>query len=92
MDAQYIYDGNMENPQYDNTINLIMPPATSSYKTSYGAGTEYQNFTTHSEFGAYVTTIGLYNDTNELMAIAKLSNPIKKDNDLPYSFLVRFDS
>lgn len=91
-DAQYIYDGNMENPQYDNTINLIMPPATSSYKTSYSAGTEYENFTTHSEFGSYITTIGLYNDTNELMAIAKLSNPIKKDNDLPYSFLVRFDS
>jgi len=26
------------------------------------------------------------------MAIAKLSNPIKNDKDLPISFLVRFDS
>jgi hypothetical protein len=27
----------------------------------------------------YVTTIGLYNDTNELLAVAKLSKPLKKD-------------
>jgi hypothetical protein len=92
VDAQYIYDGNMETPQYDNTINLVMPPATSSYKTSYESGREYQNFTTHSLFGTYVTNIGLYNDTNELLAIAKLSNPIKNDKELPISFLVRFDS
>jgi hypothetical protein len=27
----------------------------------------------------YVTTIGLYNDTNELLAVAKLSRPLLKD-------------
>lgn len=27
----------------------------------------------------YVTTVGLYNDTNELVAVAKLSKPLKKD-------------
>ena len=27
----------------------------------------------------YVTTIGLYNDTNELLAVAKLSRPLPKD-------------
>lgn len=27
----------------------------------------------------FVTTIGLYNDTNELLAVAKLSKPLKKD-------------
>ena len=27
----------------------------------------------------YVTTIGLYNDNNELLAVAKLSKPLKKD-------------
>lgn len=30
---------------------------------------------------AYMTTIGLYNDFNELIAVGKLSNPIKKDLD-----------
>ena len=27
----------------------------------------------------YITTIGLYNDTNELLAVAKLSRPLLKD-------------
>ena len=27
----------------------------------------------------YITTVGLYNDTNELLAVAKLSRPLKKD-------------
>ena len=27
----------------------------------------------------YITTVGLYNDNNELLAVAKLSKPMKKD-------------
>jgi len=27
----------------------------------------------------YITTVGLYNDTNDLIAVAKLSQPIAKD-------------
>ena len=27
----------------------------------------------------YITTVGLYNDNNELLAVAKLSQPFKKD-------------
>ena len=27
----------------------------------------------------FITTVGLYNDSNELLAVAKLSKPIKKD-------------
>ncbi len=91
--ARYNYTGDFDNPQYENAIDLVLPPASSSYALSYnGSGSEYQNFTTHSEFGTYVTNIGLYNDERELLAIAKLSNPIKNDKDLPISFLVRFDS
>ena len=98
--ARYNYNGKFgtdpsvprDFAQYESTIDLVLPAASRSYASSYAAGTEYQNFTTHSEFGTYVTNIGLYNDTNELLAIAKLSNPIKNDKDLPISFLVRFDS
>ena len=28
---------------------------------------------------AYVTTVGLYNDSNDLLAVAKLSRPLLKD-------------
>ena len=27
----------------------------------------------------YITTVGLYNDNNELLAVAKLSRPLPKD-------------
>ena len=27
----------------------------------------------------YITTVGLYNDTNQLLAVAKLSRPLPKD-------------
>jgi len=95
--ARYIYDGAMfpgygKEPKYESTADLVLPPASGSYNSSYNSGNYYQNFTTHSEFGTYVTNIGLYNDERELLAIAKLSKPIKNDKDLPISFLVRFDS
>jgi len=40
---------------------------------------------------AYITTIGLYNDNNELMAVAKLSEPLKKDPSQEYTIRARLD-
>ena len=91
--ARYSYNGKFDgDAQYENTKDLVLPAGSGSYGKFYNPGTEYRTFTTHSEFGTYVTNIGLYNDTNELLAIAKISNPIKNDKDLPLSFLIRFDS
>jgi hypothetical protein len=39
----------------------------------------------------YVTTIGLYNDANELLAVAKLSRPIQKGKDKEALIRVRLD-
>ncbi len=39
----------------------------------------------------YITSIGLYNDQHELMAVAKLSKPIQRTFDIPQIFIVRFD-
>ena len=40
---------------------------------------------------AYVTTIGLYNSQNELLAVAKLSEPLKKDPTNELTLRVRLD-
>jgi hypothetical protein len=40
---------------------------------------------------AYVTTVGLYNSQNELMAVAKLSEPLKKSIDNELTIRVRLD-
>lgn len=39
----------------------------------------------------YITSLGLYNEFNELVAIAKFPRPVKKYNDIDLSFLVKFD-
>ncbi len=39
----------------------------------------------------YPTTIGLYNDANELLAVAKLSRPIQKGKDKEALIRVRLD-
>jgi hypothetical protein len=40
----------------------------------------------------YVTTIGLYNDKYELLAVAKTSEPIQRTFDVNQIFIVRFDT
>jgi len=40
---------------------------------------------------AYVTTVGLYNDSNELLAVAKLSKPVRKSFDEEVLLRVRLD-
>ena len=40
---------------------------------------------------AYITTVGLYNDNNELMAVGKLSEPLKKTPDTEFTIRARLD-
>jgi len=40
----------------------------------------------------YVTSIGLYNSKNELLAVAKLSNPIERTDYSVQTFVVKFDT
>ena len=62
-----------------------------TFKTSYEAAGKYEGFTTHSLFKPYVTTIGLYNDDNELLVVGKLARAIKLSDDYETNFIVRFD-
>ena len=48
--------------------------------------------TTGSFLTPMITTIGLYNDACELLAVAKLPQPIKSEPDIPVNFIVRFDT
>jgi hypothetical protein len=61
------------------------------YKSEYKATEYFESFVTHSEFRPYVTQVGLYDEQDRLLAHAKLSKPIKLDNQYDTSFVVRFD-
>ena len=40
---------------------------------------------------SYITTVGMYNDRRELLAVAKLSEPLKKTPDTEFTLRVRLD-
>jgi hypothetical protein len=51
----------------------------------------YLPFVSSSTFAPYITTIGLYDDAGQLLAIGKLAQPIRKRNDVDMNFLIRID-
>ena len=57
---------------------------------SYSGGLPKNNIT-GSEFAPYITTVGLYNDAHELVAVAKLGQPIPKSKTNDMTFVVKFD-
>jgi len=70
---------------------------TSRYNNSISGGFEQYDYSssldsTGSYLAPFITTIGLYDDNCDLVAIAKLPQPIKSYPDLPVNFIVRFDT
>ncbi len=47
---------------------------------------------TGSYLAPYITTIGLYDDNLDMIAVAKLPQPIKSLPDYPLNFIIRFDT
>tara|TARA_R110002020_G_scaffold62369_2_gene167024 strand:+ start:698 stop:1783 length:1086 start_codon:yes stop_codon:yes gene_type:complete len=67
--------------------------ATGAFQNqNYQIGKELIGEATHSHFATYITSIGLYNNNNELIAIAKTAKPIKNEKEMSLSFVVRFDT
>ena len=51
-----------------------------------------EDFTSASFFSPYITTIGLYNESYELLAIAKLGQPVRCSDETDTTFVVRYDT
>jgi hypothetical protein len=69
----------------------------SSVNTAISGGFEHYDLSgsvdsTGSFLTPFITTIGLYDDNCELVAVAKLPKPIKSEPDIPVNFIVRFDT
>jgi hypothetical protein len=57
-----------------------------------GTNYVYKDFATGSYFSPYITTIGLYDDNQNLLAIGKLSSPTKVPMKADLEIQVSFDS
>jgi hypothetical protein len=51
----------------------------------------YKSFVSGSVFSPYITTIGLYNDSGQLLAIAKPAQAIRKRPDVDMNFVIQID-
>ena len=71
----------------DNEFNISQNPSISTDTSG-----SLRGFATESYFEPYVTTVGLYNDTNELLAVAKLAQPIPLSSTTDTNFIIRYDS
>lgn len=58
--------------------------------SSYGSGPVTMSYA-ELDFRPYITGIGLYNDNNEMMAVAKFPRPVKKENYLDQGFILKID-
>lgn len=77
--------------------NILDYRIGSDVKTSISGGFEHHDLSgsvdsTGSFLSPFITTIGLYDDNCDLVAVAKLPQPIKSEPDIPVNFIVRFDT
>ena len=80
---------------YENEVRCIVKE--SEFNLSYNPTLQSDNsgslygFATSASFVPYTTTIGLYNDENELLMVAKLGKPIGISLDTDMTFIVKYD-
>jgi hypothetical protein len=73
----------------ESEFNLSYNPTLVS--GSYASGS-LRDFATGSAFQPYATAIGLYNDDNELLMVAKLGKPMMISPDTDMTFIVKYDT
>ena len=71
----------------ENEFNLTQNPSAQSDSS----GSLY-NYITGSDFDPYTTAVGLYNATNELLAVGKLAQPFRMPSNTDVTFIVKYDS
>ena len=72
----------------ENDFNYTLNPSA----IQSGTSGSYINAITGSDFDPYSTTVGLYNDANELLVVGKLSRPYRMPPNTDLTFVVKWDS
>lgn len=84
--SHLVYTHNYRCRVSETQLNYSQNPTVKS-----GSLGDLEDFATGSYFRPYVTTVGLYNDSDELIAIGKMGQPIPKSKYMDMTFVVKFD-
>ena len=79
-----IYETQYKCNIHENEFNL-------SYNPSLLSGSTVYEYATGSFFSPYITTVGLYNDNQELLAVAKLAKPLFSSNTTDMNIIINLD-
>jgi len=76
----------------ENEYNFTLNPSTisGSFNTGSTAGSVY-GYVTESYFSPYITTIGLYDEQQNLLAVAKLSQPLPSSPTTDMNIIINID-
>jgi hypothetical protein len=86
-----IYQNEVKCRVLENDFNYTQNPTALSQSIS-GSGGQLANNVTGSAFNPYATTIGLYNDSNQLLVVGKLATPYPIPENTDITFIVKWDS
>jgi hypothetical protein len=79
-------------PSPDQIVINSVTITSTAYKQYELIDSTIKDFATGSFFQPYTTTIGLYNDNNDLLMVAKLGKPIALSSDTDMTFIVKYDT
>jgi hypothetical protein len=76
------YHCRIKTSEFNHTLNRTALDSTSGQIADNVSGSAFQ---------PYITTVGLYNEANELVAVAKMGQPLPKSADTDMSMVVKLD-
>jgi hypothetical protein len=76
---------------YSLNPSLISTPLRGQDGILLSGSSQYSDFVTGSNFSPYVTTVGLYNEAQDLIAIGKLSQPLPTSQTTDTTILINLD-
>ena len=81
--------------EFNRSLNATLYDGSGSFISTQEindtSGSVIKSNTKDEDFTPYATTIGLYDDAEQLVAYAKFANPIKITKDFDSVFIVKFD-
>ena len=81
---------------YERTVKATIKDYEMGYSynpslLTSGSNENMLSFATGSSFTPYATMLGLYNDENELLAVAKFAQPLPISPDTDTNVIIRMD-
>ena len=80
------YQCTVDEYEFNDTTNI------SARKIKSRDSGDIADFATSSLFKPYVTTVGLYNENNELLVVGKLGQPVRTSDETDTTFVLRWDT